>query len=182
MDDLIQLAELIRTRNAVMKQIAHIIQRPALIGHVGEFIAAHIFGIALEESASQKGLDGRFTHGQLAGRSVNIKWYPKRENILDVRPDALPDFYLVLAGPKSTVSSSRGGERPWVIENVYLFDAPQLVRRLRSRGVKIGVATSVRQQLWEEAEVYPTARNKRLILTDAQRKLLAHFRGKHDLR
>jgi hypothetical protein len=133
----------------------------------------------LEESASQKGLDGRFTHGQLAGRSVNIKWYAKREGLLDVTPDALPDFYLVLAGPKSAASSSRGEDRPWVIENVYLFDAPQLVRRLRSRGVKIGIATSVRQQLWDEAEIYPTARNTRLILSNAQRKLLAHFQSKY---
>lgn len=159
-----------------MKQIAAIIQRPALIGHVGEFIASRIFGIALEESASRKGIDGCFTDGQLAGQSVNIKWYTKRENILDVTPDALPDFYLVLTGPESAAAhSSRGKTRPWVIETVYLFDAHKLVHRLRLRGVKIGVATSVGQQLWDEAEVYPTPRNARLILSEEQRKLLAHF-------
>jgi hypothetical protein len=175
MDNVIQLAELIRTRNAVMKQIAALIQRPALIGHVGEFIASRIFRIALEESASQKGIDGRFTDDQLAGQSVNIKWYAKRENILDVTPDALPDFYLVLTGPKSAASSSRGGVRPWVIEAVYLFDAHELVQGLRSRGVKTGVATSVRQHLWDEAEVYPIPRNTRLMLSEEQRKLLARF-------
>ena len=175
MDDVIRLAELIRARNAVVKQIAGLIQRPALIGHVGEFIASRVFGIALEESASQKSLDGRFTDGQLVGQSVNIKWYTKRENLLDVTPDALPDFYLVLAGPKSAASSSRGKVRPWVIEAVYLFDAHQLVHKLRSRGVKIGVATSVRQQLWEEAEVYPTPRNTRFILSEMQRQSLACF-------
>lgn len=176
MDDVIRLAKLIRTRNTTMRQIAALIQRPALIGHVGEYIASRVFGIALEESASQKSIDGHFTDGKLAGQSVNIKWYAKRENILDVTPNALPDFYLVLAGPKSAGTSSRGEVRPWVIEAIYLFDTPQLVHRLRSRGVKIGVATSVRQSLWDEAEVYPTPRNAQLMLSEAQRKLLAHFR------
>jgi len=175
MDDMVLLAELIKARNAVMEQIAALIQRPALIGHAGEFIAARIFGIALEESASQKGVDGHFTDSHLAGQSVNIKWYTKREDILDVTPEALPDFYLVLTGPKSAASSSREKTRPWAIETVYLFDAQRLVCRLCSRGVKIGVATSVRQQLWDEAEVYPTARNTRLILSEEQQKLLAHF-------
>jgi hypothetical protein len=177
MGDVIRLAELIRTRNVVTKEIADLIQRPALIGHVGEFIASHIFGIALEESASQKGIDGLFTIGQLAGKSVNIRWYAKRENLLDIRPDALPEYYLVLAGPESSVPSSRGGVRPWLIESVYLFDARELVDRVRARGVKIGVATRVRQELWDEAEVYPTPTNTRLVLSEEQRRLLARFQG-----
>ena len=44
-----------------------------------------------------------------------------------------------------------------------------------TRGVKIGVATSVRQYLWDEAEVYPTPKNARLMLSEEQREFLAHF-------
>ena len=44
-----------------------IVGRPALIGHVGEYIASRVFGIALEHSAANKGYDGRFTDGPLAG-------------------------------------------------------------------------------------------------------------------
>jgi hypothetical protein len=39
---------------------------------------------------------------------------------------------------------SLGGTRPLVIEEVFLFDGPGLVSRLQERGVRIGVATSVR--------------------------------------
>ena len=175
MEDLVRLAELIRTRNVVASQIAALIGRPAQIGHVGEYIASCVFGIALERSASQKGIDGHFVEGQLVGYSVNIKWYTKQDGLLDVTLDALPDFYLVLTGPKTGATSSRGKVRPWVIETVYLFEARKLVDTLRSLGVKIGVATSVRQRFWREAEIYPTQRNTRLVLTDEQRRLLALF-------
>jgi hypothetical protein len=40
------------------------------------WIAARAFGIRLEKSASQAAIDGRFGPGPLAGRSVNITWYP----------------------------------------------------------------------------------------------------------
>jgi len=144
---------------------------------MGEYIASHIFEIALEESASRKSIDGCFTKGELAGRSVNIKWYTKQEGLLDVTADALPDFYLVLTGPRSAASSSRGSVRPWVIDAVYLFDARELVSVLRSRGLKVGVATSVRQQLWDEAKIYPHQRNHGLVVSDEQRTLLALFGG-----
>jgi len=176
MKDLVRLAELVKARNTVTSEIAALIGRPAQIGHVGEYVASHIFGIALEESASRKGIDGHFIEGQLVGHSVNIKWYTKQEGLLDLTPDALPDFYLVLTGPRSGAFSSRGTVRPWVIDAVYLFDAHELVGVLRSRGLKIGVATSVRQQLWNEAEIYPTQQNTRLVLSDEQGRLLARFR------
>jgi len=54
MDDLTRLAQLIQTRNQVAREIASLIGRPAIIGHVGEYIAARVFRIALEESAAQK--------------------------------------------------------------------------------------------------------------------------------
>jgi hypothetical protein len=175
MDDLTRLAELIKTRNRVTANIAAVVGRPALVGHVGEHIASRVFRIALEESASRKAVDGHFTDNPLTGRSVNIKWYAKQEGLLDITPDALPDYYLVLAGPKSAAISSRGIARPWLIASVHLFDAHELVNGLRRRGLKIGVAASVRQQLWREAEIYPTRRSARLVLSAGQRELLAIF-------
>lgn len=41
MEDLSQLAKLIKIKNKVEAQISSLIGRPALIGHVGEYIAAH---------------------------------------------------------------------------------------------------------------------------------------------
>ena len=175
MDDLTRLAQLIQTRNQVARDIASLIGRPAIIGHVGEYIAARVFRIALEESAAQKGIDGRFTDGPLQGRTVNIKWYGQREGLLNITPASLPDYYLAMAGPKAPAASSRGAIRPWVICSVHLFDAHELVGDLRGRGIKIGVATSVRQQLWEQAEIYPLPRNGTLVLSAEQRRLLALF-------
>jgi len=107
MTELSRLAELFKRGNALDEEIGALIGRPALMGHVREFIAARIFGIALEQSATRKAFDGRFTDGPLARKSVNINWYAKQEGVLDIRRDALPDYYLVLAGPKVPVSSSR---------------------------------------------------------------------------
>lgn len=175
MDELSRLAELIKTRNAVASDIAAIIGRPAQIGHLGEYIAARIFGIELEESAAHKGSDGRFADGPLAGKTVNIKWYAKLEGLLDINPNAIPDYYLVLTGPRSAAASSRSGVRPWVIEAAFLFDADELVEALHRRGVKVGIATSVARQYWEEAEVYPSQHNLRLSLSPENRNLLALF-------
>jgi len=175
MDDLARLAESIRTLNRVKHEIAAIIGRPAQIGHVGEYIASRIFDIVLEPSASSKGIDGNFVRGPLAGRSVNVKWYTKREFMLNITPDFLPDYYLVMTGPRTAPGRSDGTTRPWVIEAVYLFDAHDLVRELEARGVKIGVATSVRQGLWERAEIYPRQHNPALVLSREQKSALALF-------
>ncbi len=180
MDDLSQIAELLKQRNAIDAQISAIIGRPATSGHLGEFIAAKIFAIALMPSATATGLDGHFTNGRLAGRSVNIKFYGKREGILDVPTTILPDFFLVLTGPKSAAMSSRGRNRPFVIDAVYLFDAHALVTRLECRLVKVGIAASVRQEFWNEAEIYPTQRNKLLRLSNEQRNSLAIFGSDSD--
>jgi hypothetical protein len=85
MDDLVLLADLIKAKNSVDNIIANLIGRPAQIGHVGEYIAAKIFDIELNRSASQKDIDGYFRSGPLAARSVNVKWYGKREGILDLK-------------------------------------------------------------------------------------------------
>ena len=77
MNELQSLANLIRARNANEIAMTRIIDRPALIGHVGEFIASLIFDIKLEKSAPHPGSDGRFQSGPLRGKSVNIKMYAK---------------------------------------------------------------------------------------------------------
>jgi hypothetical protein len=42
---------------------------------------------------------------------VNIKWYLKREGLLDTSESVRLDYYLVLAGPRSAAASSRGSTR-----------------------------------------------------------------------
>ncbi|MAG31014.1 MAG: hypothetical protein CL908_09010 [Deltaproteobacteria bacterium] len=174
MSELEELAQLIASRNQVAAQITRVIGRPAQIGHVGEFIASRVFDIALETSATAKGIDGHFASGFLAGRSVNVKWYAKLEGLLDITPDSLPDFYLIMAGPRSAASSSRGEVRPWTISTVHLLEAAPLVARLHERGVRIGIATSVRQSEFAQGEVYPSE-SSLLPLSLEQRRLLALF-------
>lgn len=173
--DLQCLTSLIRVRNANEVEIARIIDRPALIGHVGEYIASRIFGIALEDSAVHPGSDGRFRSGPFAGRSVNIKMYGKREGLLDINPAHVPDFYLILTGPKATAMTSKENTRPWSVNEVFLFDAVPLIGRLRARGVKLGVATSVMAAEWEAARVWPDSPDAPLQLTEVQQDCLLAF-------
>jgi len=173
-----ELATLIRERNAVAQRITNVIGRPAQIGHVGEYIeyiASRVFNIQIEESAVAKGIDGVFHSGPLAGKTVNVKFYAKREGLLDVRPDAVPDYYLVLAGPRATAITSRGEARLWHIDWVFLFAGAETPVCLRSRGVKINEATSVIREQWNRAEVYPTTSNRALSPTEEQRNMLQLF-------
>lgn len=173
--DLEELAALLSERNRVAREITGLIHRPCQIGHVGEYIASRVFDIQLEESATSKAIDGRFASGPLRGRSVNVKWYAKREGILDITPDYLPELYLVLAGPKTASASSRGEVRPWLIDSVHLFEAEPVVARLRERGVKLGVATSLREAEWDQAEIYPRSTSPILQLSQHQRRALSLF-------
>lgn len=118
-----QLAELLRKRATIDERIAQLVGRPALPGHIGEFIAAAIFAIDLNESASAAASDGRFTSGPLAGKSVNVKLYGKHEGLLDLPRDGTrtADYTLVLVGPRSAAGTSRGTTRPIAISAVYLF-------------------------------------------------------------
>jgi hypothetical protein len=50
---------LLRDRNTIDAKIATIIGRPMTAGHLGEWIAARIFGMALEPSATATAIDGR---------------------------------------------------------------------------------------------------------------------------
>lgn len=187
MNDLQSLVELLTERNAIDERIARLIGRPSTTGHIGEYIAAKIFDITLVNSASNRSYDGHFSVGELTGRTVNTKFYTKQEGILDLPKDAdllpelLPDYYLVLTGAKLAAMSSKGTHRPLVIESIFLFDAQKLVQALKMRinkkgeSVKVGVATSVAKQFWDEAEIYPAQRNNTLVLTSEQKNFLALF-------
>lgn len=173
-DELRKLAALIRRRNAIDAEIAEVIGRPALIGHVGEYLAAEIFDITLHESAVHKGSDGYFAAGRLAGKSVNIKFYSANVGVLDISRQSPPDHYLVLTGARTAAATSRGETRPWEIDAAFLFNHAALVSELSGR-VKIGVATSVRRHYWDAAEVYPSDANPELRLTERQIEALRMF-------
>ena len=176
MSNLKQLASLLARRNAIDEKITALINHPALRGPIGEWIVQEIFKVTLAKSANQKGFDGRFTCGPLAGQTVNVKWYGKREGLLDINPASVPDNYLVLTGPKAEATTSKGQTRPLVITEVFLFDASPLVDRFKVQKRRLGVAAYVRQHEWEEARVYPKAAlGARLTLTDAQREALKLF-------
>lgn len=174
-DALARVAQLLAERNRVDAELATITGRPMAAGHLGEWIASQVFDIQLSDSAVTKALDGHFVSGPLAGSSVNIKWYGKREGLLDMVDDPSVEYYLAMTGPRASATTSRGTRRPLVIDAVYLFHAAKLLEELRPRGVKIGVATSVRAVMWDAAEMYPQARSTELVLSAAQRDALARF-------
>ena len=71
--ELQRLASLLVQRNAIDGEIAAVLGRPAHPGHIGEFVVASIFDITLNISAIQKGTDGHFASGALAGKSVTSR-------------------------------------------------------------------------------------------------------------
>ncbi len=131
----------------------------------------------MEGSATAKGIDGLLTTAPLAGRTVNVKWYLKREGILDVTRHPGLDYYLVMTGPAGAAVSSRGTSRPWLIEAVYLFGAAQILAELDARGVAVGTASSVRASQWTAAQVYPRTQRSPLQLSAEQAAALALFGG-----
>ncbi|HEV2236040.1 MAG TPA: hypothetical protein VGR57_05195 [Ktedonobacterales bacterium] len=185
MDDLAQLAALLRERNAIDEQIASLIDYPPHAGHLGEYVASAIFNIALNQSKSQKRSDGNFRLGPLAGKSVNIKYQSKQAGLLDLIASTKladhPDYYLVLTGPTSPAAASRGHSAPWIIASVFLFDSSLLLAALTQTGAKIGIASSVRSAVWHEAMIYPQtggdAIRLGMALTDDQRTCLSQFSG-----
>jgi hypothetical protein len=156
-------ADRVRLRTAV-----HGSGRP-LSGNIGEFVAARVFGIDLMPSGSHAGYDGVFCAPPLAGRTVNIKTYSRNEWILDIGKHPC-DYYLVLTGPPG-----QARVRPWVIESVHLFDSLRLIPQLQQLGIKIGVATSVRNQYWEASRIFPARQGSPLDLTDDQIAALRLF-------
>jgi len=167
-DELIRLSDLMKQRNQIEKEAAKIINRPFLLGHLGEHIASKLFGIRLNDSASYKGHDGFFSEGRLKGRSVNIKFYGRKSRLLDMQKVDHPDYYLVLMG-----SSEKKEYTCWDIETVYLFETNSLLSNLEGR--KIGPATSVRKVLWEDSMIYPSNNNDALIIDEQMLSILKLF-------
>lgn len=174
-DEVARIARLLSERNAIDDAIAVAIQRPMTAGHLGEWIAAQVFGIELEQSAVTAAIDGHFHFGPLRGCTVNVKWYLKQEGLLDMSESSALDYYLVMTGPRSAALTSRGGTRPWRIDHVYLFHAPTLLTEQRTRGVKTGTAASVLKAHWDAAEIYPIAGNPLLPLGRRETELLRLF-------
>ena len=177
-DELERIADLLHTRNTIEVEIAKIIGRPAERGHIGEYIAGLIFDIDLEDSANHPGIDGIFRSGPFADKSVNIKTYGKRENILDIREEYLPSYFLVLTGPKTSVTTSKGTTRPWVIDEVFLFETGPLIEKLHGNNKKIGTATYVRKHCWEQARIYPPSPDSPLHLSKSQQNWISLFKGR----
>ncbi len=175
MSNLPQLASLLKSRNTVDSKIANLIEKPVGVQSVGEYIAAAIFGIALEEKTTHKSSDGHFTRGLLAGKSVDIQWRIRHDGILHLKTDPLPDYYLVFVGSKE-LATLHTLSIPWLIESIYLFHAVELYTALRERGVQIGTGTSITGPLWERAELYPMQRNNQLMLSAEERNNIALFR------
>jgi hypothetical protein len=167
----------LKERNAIDAKIAALIGRPVERGHLGEYIGGAVFNINLAPTATNSGSDGVFQSGPLTGRSVNVKFYGKREGCLDLVAHGGPDYYLVLTGAKAAAASSRGATRPLVIEAVYLFEGAALLSALSKRTPppKIGIATSVANEYWDAAEIWPRTVSAALKLTDRQRQTLLQF-------
>ena len=169
-----RLVDLLRRRNAIDHEIAQLIGRPALPGHIGEFIAAELFDIELHPHANARGSDGIFRSGPLAGRTVNVKFYGRRDGLLDI-PEAPVDHLLVLTGAPAT-SPSRDS-RPVVLNEVFFFDTDELVATLRDRGVAVGTASSLRRDDWRLAQAWPDGpRSVQLPLSEAQMMQLVSLR------
>ena len=101
---------------------------------------------------------------------VNIK----EVDLKTMDPD-LEDIMLKLY-PGSLFENNCKKEVNQAGERVYLFDGPKLIDILRSRGIKFSVATSVRQHLWKEAEIYPSSNNIAFEVSNNQRKMLEYFK------
>ncbi len=172
MSDLNALSSLIKSRNTIDGKLATIIGKSAQIGNMGEYIASIIFEIALDGTGKARGYDGRFIRGPLARQSVDVQWRVRRDGQLNIKIDAIPDYYLVFTGPTTCTPPFAS---PWLIETIFLFHGIELHTALRERGVQIGNSTSVTGPLWERTEIYPIPRNPALILTDEQRKQLILF-------
>jgi hypothetical protein len=145
------------------------------LGTVGEYIAAQIFHITLIPSAQHNEFAGLFASQPFAGKTVDVQWCPRREGFLNIHSEPSPDYLLVLAGPRPESSTTRALVNPWLISSVHLFHAQELLSALRERGVQIGSHTSVINQLWERAEIFPLPRSPLLVLTEEQCQLLKLF-------
>nr|WP_046283357.1 hypothetical protein [Mycobacterium sp. UM_NZ2] len=173
--ELAEVVALIHERNTIDARIGAVLNRPATVGDMGEWIAAHIFEIKLAAAANNAAFDGHFTTSPLVGKTVNVKTYLRQYGSLDLTENDTVDYYLVFTGPKSNLGSSRGTQRPFCIESVYLFEAKALLAEIRDRGKKADVATGIAVAQWRAAQIYPEPSNSSLVLTDKQRRQLEMF-------
>ena len=108
----------------------------------------------------------------LRGRSVNVKAYRHTAAGIDISPH--PRDHLVLCG--SAKATRTMSHRPWRITDVYLFESQRLLAALTGRGVRVGVATSLRAADWAAARLFPeSGPNPPVTLTAQQRAALALF-------
>jgi hypothetical protein len=121
--ELAELAALLRERNVLDARLGRLLDWPLDTGSIGEWIGARIFDIELEAAANVAGYDGHFTTGVLAGRTVNVKAYARRESMLDINPSAPLDYYLVFTGLRGAPASSRGTLRPF-LSTLYSCSTP----------------------------------------------------------
>ncbi|MGC4789203.1 DUF6998 domain-containing protein [Micromonospora sp. DT178] len=167
-----QLAALLRDRDELDTRIAALTGRSARPGDIGEFIAAQVFDIELA-AAIQAGYDGTFRSGPLAGRTVNVKAYGDAFAGLDISPHHC-DHYLILSGPAKPPGIVR--HHRWRISAAYLLDTRRLLETLTARGVKVGIATSIRRGDLDAAQVFPTVgAHAPIRLTPEQTALLSLF-------
>lgn len=82
-----------------------------------------------------------------------------------------PDYYLVFAGPNQAPIRARG-PRPWLIESAYLMEDSVLRGLVTS---KIGVATSIRREVWEQHQIFPIPNPALMMLSDDQTQALRLF-------
>ncbi|MFI7609529.1 DUF6998 domain-containing protein [Micromonospora sp. NPDC049366] len=168
-----QLAAMLQERDDLDARIAAVTGRSARQGDIGEFVAAQVFDIELAGTATQAGYDGTFRSGPLAGRTVNVKTYGDSFAGLDISPHEC-DHYLILSGPQRPVGAVR--HHRWRISAAYLLDSRRLIEALTARGVKIGIATSIRRDELKAAQIFPIAGPKPPIrLTQEQAALLSLF-------
>ncbi len=155
MDEIEKLADLLKDRNRIDQQITEIIGRPAEKGHISEWIASKVFPIELNRNRNEKDYDGIFTEGSLKGKKVDIKYYTVNQHQIDLNPEISEDVYLlVFTGPYRSASSSEKQNRPFCISNIYIFNERELCDKVKN-GVKVGKATSVKEEYWDRREIYP---------------------------
>lgn len=177
-NDLTHLADLIRIRNFVNSSISKIINHPAEVGHIAEYLLGKILDIELHDAANIKATDGIFRTGALAGKSVNVKYRAAQNRLLNLEevldPSLHAHFYLAVQGPKSPSKRSAGRELPFLIDSMYLFESTVLIPRITKPGQE-HLGRFVPTALWQEAMVYPEQINQALILTDEQKAALTLF-------
>jgi hypothetical protein len=178
MQDLTHLADLIRIRNYVNSSVSRIINHPAEVGHIAEYLMGVILDVELNDVPNAKATDGVFSGGALAGKSVNVKYRAAQSKLLNLEefldPSLHAHFYLSVQGPKSASKTSAGRELPFVVSSIYLFESSALIPQIAKPG-KADLGRFVPTALWQAAMIFPQQVNQALILSDEQRAALALF-------